>query len=82
MPPNVLDKLLFILHELSPRDYTRLPSVKSDYPFPLWLAPWKETWALIPTNVAMESDKQELQQVEGINIPKNVGLSQNQRNPL
>jgi hypothetical protein len=30
----------------------------------------------------MDSDKQEIQQVEGINIPKIIRLSQNQRNLL
>jgi hypothetical protein len=59
VPLSVVDKPLLVLHEVSPRNYTRLPSVQSSYPFPLCLAaPWKETWALISTGVAVDNDKQ------------------------
>jgi hypothetical protein len=57
VPPIVLDKPSFVLPELSLREYTRLPSVQSSYPFPLGLAPWKETWALILIDIMMDRDK-------------------------
>ena len=43
VPPNVLDRPLVVFPKLVLHDYSRLPSVQSSYPFPLWSAPWKET---------------------------------------